>query len=68
MENKEVIELDEWDLKLEEQLKVLKECQTSKELSGCETCSEFFECEIRKQYVVCVYESMNKGSGGGFEF
>lgn len=68
MQNSEVIEIDEWELKLDNELKVLQECQTSRNLPGCETCSEFFDCETRKQYVVAVYESMNKGSGGGFEF
>ncbi|PKN15270.1 MAG: hypothetical protein CVU67_01525 [Deltaproteobacteria bacterium HGW-Deltaproteobacteria-24] len=60
--------LDEWELKLEEQLQVLKQCQEKKELLGCEPCDAFFDCEIRKTYVVAVYESMNKGSSGGFEF
>lgn len=60
--------LDEWELKLEEKLQVLKQCQTSKNFSGCEPCETFFNCEIRKTYVVAVYESMNKGSSGGFEF
>lgn len=68
MQNSETIEIDEWELKLENELRILKECQTSKNLAGCEACNEFFDCEIRKQYVVAVYESMNKGSGGGFEF
>ncbi len=60
--------LDEWDLKLEEQLQILKQCQKEKNFTGCEECELFFECEIRKTYVVAVYESMNKGSSGGFEF
>lgn len=59
---------DEWELKLEDQLQILKKCQAEKNLSGCEPCTVFFECEVRKTYVVAVYESMNKGSSGGFEF
>lgn len=59
---------DEWELKLEEKLQVLKGCQEEKNFNGCEDCEAFFECEIRKTYVVAVYESMNKGSSGGFEF
>lgn len=66
MNNQEA--LDEWELKLEEKLHVLQQCQTSKNFLGCEPCEVFFECEIRKTYVVAVYESMNKGSSGGFEF
>ena len=26
------------------------------------------QVDLRKKYVIAVYESMNKGSGGGFEF
>ena len=43
-------------------------CQNSKDLNSCKPCSEFFECVLRKRYVITVYESMNKGSSGGFEF
>jgi len=46
----------------------LKNCQESNSLKSCTPCSQFFECELRKRYVIAVYESMNKGSGGGFEF
>jgi len=31
-------------------------------------CIKILECEIRDKYIKAVYESMNKGSGGGFEF
>ena len=60
--------LDEWDENLESMLKELKKCQASKDLDSCSLCEKFFECELRKKYVLTVYESMNKGSGGGFEF
>ena len=46
----------------------LKNCQESNSLKSCTPCNQFFECELRKRYVIAVYESMNKGSGGGFEF
>jgi hypothetical protein len=26
------------------------------------------DCLVRKEYIKAVYESMNKGAGGGFEF
>ncbi len=68
MDKQEEIVLDEWDLKLEAKLKELNNCQNSKNLVSCTPCENFFECELRKRYVVAVYESMNKGSGGGFEF
>lgn len=60
--------LDEWELKLDVKLKELKDCQVQKALSDCLKCEQTFECEIRKAYVLAVYESMNKGHGGGFEF
>lgn len=60
--------LDNWEQKLEEILSELQNCQKSKNLDSCKPCLEFFDCELRKRYVVAVYESMNKGSGGGFEF
>lgn len=68
MHNKENNELDEWEQKLEVPLTELKKCQTSKEFDSCSKCSEFFECVLRKSYIKAVYESMNKGSAGGFEF
>ncbi|RXI25079.1 hypothetical protein [Aliarcobacter trophiarum] len=60
--------LDIWEEKLEVILKELNSCQNSKNLNSCKPCNEFFECNLRKKYVLAVYESMNKGSGGGFEF
>ncbi len=68
MHNNEDKTLDEWELKLEEQLKVLQSCQNDKGFNSCNPCELFFECELRKKYVLAVYESMSKGSGGGFEF
>ena len=61
-------EKDEWDLASDEQIVILQKCQQDKALTGCEDCEQIIECEVRKNYVKAVYESMNKGSGGGFEF
>jgi hypothetical protein len=65
--------LDQWEENLEQMLQKLKKCQL--DTMGVESCKpeenfceKFFECELRKKYVLAVYESMNKGSGGGFEF
>ena len=68
MHNEQNNEFDEWEEKLEVKLVELKECQNSKQLDSCSKCPEFFECNLRKSYVKAVYESMNKGSDGGFEF
>ncbi len=61
-------ELDEWELKREEQMKVLLECQQKMGFKSCLACEKLIGCEIRNSYVKAVYESMNKGHGGGFEF
>lgn len=59
---------DQWEIALDEQLKILQECQKSLGFEGCEPCAKILECQTRKNYVLAVYQSMNKGSGGGFEF
>jgi hypothetical protein len=61
-------ELDQWELALEDQIKIVKKCQQDMGLTSCTKCTKILECNIRKQYVRSVYESMSKGSGGGFEF
>ena len=62
------LEKDDWQEKLAEKIKELKACQEEKNLNSSHPCDKFFECEIRRKYVKAVYESMNKGSSGGFEF
>ena len=62
------VEYDEWNQALDKQIIIIKQCQTDKQLLSCTTCPQIIECETRKNYVKAVYESMNKGSGGGFEF
>lgn len=66
MQNNET--MDEWDEKLEVKLQEVQQCQQSNGLESCTPCDKFFDCDLRKSYVLAVYESMNKGSGGGFEF
>ncbi len=61
-------ELDKWELALEEKLKELKKCQEDNNINSCMKCHKILECTLRKEYVNAVYESMNKGKGGGFEF
>lgn len=60
--------LDQFDIKLNEELQNLQECQKNKNLVSCLKCENIMECELRKEYVKAVYESMNKGQGGDFEF
>jgi hypothetical protein len=65
---KQLEELDEFELKLNEKLEKLKKCQEENQLNSCLKCSKILECSVREEYVSAVYESMNKGQDGGFEF
>jgi len=62
------IQKDKWQVSLDAQLVILKQCQQNNNLDSCLSCSKLLECEVRDNYIKVVYESMNKGSGGGFEF
>jgi len=59
---------DQWQIALDKALVDLKQCQQSKGVDSCMKCSEVFNCKTKEGYVKKVYESMNKGAGGGFEF
>jgi hypothetical protein len=59
---------DKWVVALEVKQEELQKCQQSNSYKSCSECAKLLECELRKSYVLAVYESMNKGQGGGFEF
>lgn len=59
---------DIWDIALDAKLQELKKCQASHSVSDCFDCDQLLACELRREYVKAVYESMSKGSMGGFEF
>jgi len=59
---------DKWELALDKKLTELKNCQKEHNLSSCFQCEILLKCQLRDSYVKTVYESMNKGSTGGFEF
>jgi hypothetical protein len=61
-------EFDEWQLALKAQIKILQECQQNHQITSCMQCSELLNCPTRDNYVQAVYDSMSKGTGGGFEF
>ena len=61
-------EKDKWQLALDNPLDILKQCQNNKNIDSCLKCDKILDCEVRDTYIKAVYESMNKGSGGGFEF
>jgi hypothetical protein len=54
--------------RLLEQIEVVKKCQKEHKVDSCLKCKEIIGCEIRKTYINAVYQSMNKGDSGGFEF
>ncbi len=67
MDNK-VKELDEYEIKLQNATNELKICQKEKNVDSCLKCDKIIGCTIRNKYVHAVYDSMNKGQSGGFEF
>ncbi len=68
METTQNIEKDKWQIALDKELQEIKQCQQSKGFDSCMKCEEILQCKIKEAYLLAVYESMNKGSGGGFEF
>lgn len=59
---------DEWQNALNAKKVEVEACQQEKQLQSCLKCDQLLSCELRETYVKAVYESMNKGQGGGFEF
>ncbi len=68
MHNNHNATLDQWEEALEVQVKILENCQEEKLVESCMKCNLIFDCQIRREYIKAVYESMNKGASGGFEF
>ena len=60
--------LDEWQIALKQKNSELEKCQTEQQVKSCADCDKILDCEIRDGYVKAVYDSMSKGTGGGFEF
>ena len=60
--------LDEWAIALRKKKTELETCQKEHGVDSCMKCEKLLECELREAYVKAVYDSMNKGTGGGFEF
>jgi len=68
MQDNTEIHQDKWQITLDAEIVILKQCQIKNNLDSCMKCQQILDCEIRDKYIKIVYESMNKGSGGGFEF
>ncbi len=62
------IELDKYELQLQEYTQKLTQCQEEHGVQSCFVCDKMLQCKVRSDYVKAVYQSMNKGQGGGFEF
>lgn len=59
---------DKWQNSFQQKKAEVEACQKEKQLPSCLKCGQLLVCELRETYVKSVYESMNKGQGGGFEF
>ncbi|WP_292661716.1 hypothetical protein [Nitratifractor sp.] len=59
---------DRWQEALRQKTQELQRCQEKHGLRSCLACEKILGCTVRNAYVNAVYESMNKGRGGGFEF
>jgi len=60
--------LDEWKIVLTQKKHELETCQAEHLVKSCMRCEKLLECEVRDAYIKAVYDSMSKGTGGGFEF
>ena len=59
---------DKWQVALDAEILIVKQCQINNNITSCMSCDKILNCATRDKYIKVVYESMNKGSGGGFEF
>ena len=53
---------------LDSKLVELESCQSQNALDSCLKCANLIGCELRKSYVDAVYQSMNDGESGYFDF
>ena len=60
--------LDEWQIALQQKKSELETCQSEQQVKSCMQCDKILDCEVREAYIKAVYDSMSKGTGGGFEF
>ncbi len=62
------VEIDRFELHLDEMIQKLQKCQQERQFASCSSCELYLSCELRSDYVKSVYNSMSKGDTGGFEF
>lgn len=57
-----------YEKQLDSKLAELQSCQSQKGVDSCLKCANLIGCELRNGYVDAVYQSMNGGSSGEFDF
>lgn len=57
-----------FEKELDNKLGELSACQQNKGVESCMSCEEIIGCELRNSYVDAVYQSMNSGNSGEFDF
>lgn len=62
------IQIDSFAQRLNDKIKILQSCQQENNLNSCMPCDSFFSCQKRKDYVKAVYDNLNKGQDGAFDF
>ncbi len=68
MQTTDTLEMDKFELHLDEMIEKVQKCQKEKKLNSCSSCEFYLKCELRSNYIKSVYNSMSKGDTGGFEF
>ena len=53
---------------LDSKIVELESCQNQNAVDSCLKCANLIGCELRKSYVDAVYQSMNDGESGYFDF
>ena len=57
-----------YEKQLDSKLLELQSCQNEKGIDSCLKCANLIGCELRNGYVDAVYQSMNGGNSGAFDF
>ena len=61
-------EQNSYEKQLDFKLTELQSCQNEKNVDSCLKCDKLIGCELRISYVDAVYQSMNGGASGEFDF
>lgn len=58
----------DFEKELNKKLGELQQCQQNSGVDSCLKCANLIGCEMRNGYVDAVYQSMNGGTSGAFDF